>query len=766
MAKLTVPFNGGSGGKKEPLKNQVYDINESEQPITLGEEIANLKNWYYDTEQRVVDGATKPVFDTVNLLANSQAILNSGLLEGEWTAYALYVDYEKLAMQWDRDYSSGVIKMSWYVMDAENERTDVYENTITPAPVVNIIWDGTGEPPAISDAPSTPTSVWQKYTITQEMVDNNIEPTKITITSQDELPDIVIDPSCIAPDYENVFPEFYEVLKETQDVDLTLGEKVADLKNWTYEITTPSSELEDKVYNVKMQGITGIDFSSKSDNDIIAASRSGVGLYFFPNNGGTMCINYYYGKAGIDWFYNPTNERWESYLGEPYDGAQLTFDLIVESVVDEDSLKKILEMPTGAPVQVSLKEKFDSVDAAIENVTNNMETGYLKDRAYEKITVEHGRTYKPKLNMNITQETLDTIFSGFSDGDEIYYDGTKGSWIMFYSNEYTISLNYKPNSDTDSINYIIADSRFGWNFVNMWRIGGISVESQSQLPSMLINFNAINTSNENAIKVIQLMFETEPTLGDKIENIKDLTYFRTSTGIKPFYWYTLPKQYDLSQFELPNYTNYVVFDNDNDLFIGLTPYGIQVTIDNVEKYYRGGVAYNNWYDSNNDLTSPPEVRFTDEELGDIDCVKDLDTLEKILGIVKTTFRQKFATCLTLERLENIEINANDIEVNYDYSEYSDAGYEYLVTIQNDAFKDALKVEVLFSIAQVDAGKICPLQEINTEYGVLTLFLKDASNDIVLNRIDIFKYNTDTAINDDGSDRPTPSPDPIAGGQLI
>ena len=191
------------------------------------------------------------------------------------------------------------------------------------------------------------------------------------------------------------------------------------------------------------------------------------------------------------------------------------------------------------------------------------------------------------------------------------------------------------------------------------------------------------------------------------------------------------------------YNNSVVFNNNDDLFIGLTPNGIQVTIDGTSKYYRGGIAYSQWYDSNDDLTYPPEVRFTDEELEDYNCVIDLDSLEKILGIVKITFRQKFATCLTLERLEEIEISANDIETNYDYQEYYDAGYEYVAYIQNDAFKDALKVEVLFSIAQVNAGNICPLQEINTEDGVLTLFLKDASNDIVLNRIDIFKYNTDT-----------------------
>ena len=268
------------------------------------------------------------------------------------------------------------------------------------------------------------------------------------------------------------------------------------------------------------------------------------------------------------------------------------------------------------------------------------------------------------------------------------------------------------------------------------------------------------------MKVMQLMFETEPTLGDKIENIKDLTYFRTAKEIVPMRIYTLPKQYDLSQFVLPNYNNSVVFNNNDDLFIGLTPNGIQVTIDGTSKYYRGGIAYSQWYDSNDDLTYPPEVRFTDEELEDYNCVIDLDSLEKILGIVKITFRQKFATCLTLERLEEIEISANDIETNYDYQEYYDAGYEYVAYIQNDAFKDALKVEVLFSIAQVNAGNICPLQEINTEDGVLTLFLKDASNDIVLNRIDIFKYNTDTSIDDDGSDSPTPSPDPYAGGQLI
>lgn len=766
MAKLTVPFNGGSGGKKESLKNQVYDINESEQSITLGEKIADLKNWYYDTEHKTVDGATKPVFDTVNLIANSQAIRNSGLLEGEWTAYALYVDYEKLAMQWDRDNTSGVIKMSWYVMDVENEITDVYENTITPAPAVSIIWGGIGEPPVVSDGSSSPTSVWQKYTITQEMVENNIEPTKTTITSQDELPDIVIDTSCIAPGYENVFPEFYETLKETQNVDLTLGEKVADLKNWVYDTITQSTELEDKVYNVKMGEITGIDYSSKNVDDLIAESQDMTQLVFYNNNNNILCINYYNGKAGIDLFYNPINERWESYLGEPYDGTQLTFNLIVEAIQDEDSLKKILEIPDGAPIQLSLKEKFDSIDEAIENVTNNTESGYLKDRAYEKVEIEHGRTYKPKLNMNITQETLDTIFSGFSDGDEIYRDYTKGSWIMFYSDEYSISLNYKPDADTDSLYYVIAENRNGWNFVNSWFAGRVPISSENQLSSMLINFNAINSSNENAMKVMQLMFETEPTLGDKIENIKDLTYFRTSTGIKSFYWYTLPKQYDLSQFVLPGYSNSPVFDNNDDLFIGLTPDGIQVTIDGTSKYYIGMSNYNCWVDESDDLTSPPEVRFTDEELEDSNCVIDLDSLEKILGIIKVTFRQKFATCLTLERLENIEIVANDIETNYDYQEYYDAGYEYLATIQNDAFKDALKVEVLFSITQVDAGKICPLQEIDTENGVLTLFLKDASNDIVLNRIDIFKYNTDTSIDDDDSDSPTPSPDPIAGGQLI
>ena len=113
-------------------------------------------------------------------------------------------------------------------------------------------------------------------------------------------------------------------------------------------------------------------------------------------------------------------------------------------------------------------------------------------------------------------------------------------------------------------------------------------------------------------------------------------------------------------------------------------------------------------------------------------------LKKILegaGDITISLKEKFETCLSLERLINVEIPVNSLVSDSTYSTY---GYNYKATIQDDAFIDALKVEIVYTLAQIDSENFCPIQDIDTTNGTLTLYVKQNSGNIVLNRIDIFK----------------------------
>lgn len=100
-----------------------------------------------------------------------------------------------------------------------------------------------------------------------------------------------------------------------------------------------------------------------------------------------------------------------------------------------------------------------------------------------------------------------------------------------------------------------------------------------------------------------------------------------------------------------------------------------------------------------------------------------------------TLREKFETCLTLERLSNVEISQSDLVADTTYQSY---GYNYKAIIRDTAFLNALKVEVVFTLAQIDSENFCPIQDIDTTNGTLTLYVKANTGDITLNRIDVFK----------------------------
>ena len=105
-----------------------------------------------------------------------------------------------------------------------------------------------------------------------------------------------------------------------------------------------------------------------------------------------------------------------------------------------------------------------------------------------------------------------------------------------------------------------------------------------------------------------------------------------------------------------------------------------------------------------------------------------------------SLKDKFRTCLVLERIVGLTITENDLVANDNAYSLSPYLYVWKAQIQDDTFKDALKIETIFDLDQVAAENICPFQDIDTENGVLTLYVKEKNGNIVIDRIDIFKNN--------------------------
>lgn len=215
----------------EATLRKIIEVGESTATaVTLEERIETpLKTWTYDEQESgSSDGETsiKPIFDSLPILfGNIETFGDSGLLDSDYTREPLYQSQSN-GITWSFYTSTGVITIAYMYPDFDNDVITVFENVLTP----------TGQ--------NTGTSVWTVHVEPFEPTGNEIYEVD-PITSQDQIP---VFENFDATQAESGYSDVVALLvgevasggsSTTQSI--TLEEKIADLKNWTYE-NTPESD--------------------------------------------------------------------------------------------------------------------------------------------------------------------------------------------------------------------------------------------------------------------------------------------------------------------------------------------------------------------------------------------------------------------------------------------------------------------------------------------------------------------------------------------
>lgn len=454
-----------------------------------------------------------------------------------------------------------------------------------------------------------------------------------------------------------------------------------------------------------------------------------------------------------EYTFNNIDNKWKvSGLDDvPYEELpKLT--LITENIRNEAALKEILVMLK----EQTLKEKIED----------------LPNWLYDKATVESG--YKPIFDiLPILMQNGQLFFdAGLFENQERTLLYLNENWQLLYTFnqndgitkfEWVKAINYP-----DEMGYYeltITEGRteltVEWKtYVAPWDLSGLittpeTINSQDELP-IIDNYNPEGI-NPDYSSIVPLLVAKKTgkdiTLKERIE--KPLKEWNYGTEEKEIVNFENGKEYKIRSsinFEMPSEaeSDYTIATDANGVWLGF--------YENNDSLY-----LNLWSENNFDLYYVPALGgwisydgtpYTEEltfvvntsGISDDTLLKEIliDAKRITLGEKidtalknwdnKVTIKEKIETCLTLVRLSNVEINTI---VPNTYNEYAE--YPYMAEIEDDSFKDALKVEVLFTLSQLDSGNFCSLQEIDTQNGILILFLKANNANIILNRIDIFKY---------------------------
>lgn len=338
-----------------------------------------------------------------------------------------------------------------------------------------------------------------------------------------------------------------------------------------------------------------------------------------------------------------------------------------------------------------------------------------------------------------------------NDGSELIF-----AWLIFFENENEILY----------CNSVITTAGSSPNVE--WQVYKLPVgvgitdnapvaTSQDELP-FIDDYDAshIVEGYEDIVSVLVKYMSSDKkiTLEDKVKDLKNWYYETTHTSevVKDGEELTLKEVIDFSNISS---SGDIYIDETNGVYISYISQPAQNPGEPSNRYiiYINGeyeYRYRNGWVNLSDYSSVQPIPF----IYDASCVNDSYALEQVANLTivekkKVYLKEKFETCLTLERLSQVEIDQQEI-VSNTYNEYS-TEYPYMIEIEDEAFKDALKVEVLFTLTQLDSGNFCPLQEIDAENGIMTLFLKQNNANILLNRIDVFKFVKTSEEEDDDDD---------------
>lgn len=296
----------------------------------------------------------------------------------------------------------------------------------------------------------------------------------------------------------------------------TLEQKIADLKNWTYEQTegNPGDELVADTYTLpetydmtQFNLPTGANFTMVygPENAVItgnynpfyylALTADGI-IYQVPDSLNETEI--FYINDGTGWINQDTSASI----------TELEFTLSSENfnlIHDENTLKLILGLNPGTPSQaITLKDKIDE---------------YLKGKIYDNVTTtitrEDGDTIAPKLSFDMSLIQSNTI----------YDDQTNGVTIS-----YVYQSPYNPGEPpTEYVQYYF--SAFEWYRYNGSNWYNVNYENVTSLPTFTFDSSCIESSDDFEIVVGTTITNTNTqTLEQKLNSMGQIQANWTQTN--------------------------------------------------------------------------------------------------------------------------------------------------------------------------------------------------------------------------------------------
>lgn len=289
---------------EDALKEILGLAGGGETPVTLEERIETpLKTWTYDTQEGgsgTGETSIKPIFDSLPILfGNIETFIDSGLLDDNYTREILYQTQSNV-IAWSFFNSTSLIKIEYMIPDFDNELITVFENVITP----------TGQ--------NTGTSEWTVHVEPFEPTGDELYAVN-PITSQDELP---VFENFDATQAESGYSDVVALLVgevtssgSSSGGSITLEQKIADLKNWTYENTEESDKFYTTPKWTDMLAYISEDliptspytydvYEKQNENntwEFITAtydsSNDNLGIDAFMNGNRYACFNYQYTES-------------------------------------------------------------------------------------------------------------------------------------------------------------------------------------------------------------------------------------------------------------------------------------------------------------------------------------------------------------------------------------------------------------------------------------------------------------------------------------
>lgn len=765
--KLTVPINGGAGGGGSgPLKKKVYE-KIGQDKITLEQKIQDLKNWFYEDSGKytLLD---VPNWDDLNT-SNISIWLYNGLSNPTTIEF----------------YQSGSYKRI-RIYDAVTYEIDNEENQ----------WYNIGTNQQVN----TPDCVFEEDYIIEEyreLFNAVCVPEKTLLKEKFEAIEsalgIEIDTILKNKIYdysgELTNNKSYKFKSDLSDFFTKYSEAESTL---IYSMAAEDNmEEETPQLNATRSGTKG--GSSQASNDLSSQEIIYRISYFYvaveeqqPSlaKGNRTLIPRYCIKAesiqGGEYYYFEDNDGWVRDKNGTYVQAELpALNYQVGFVKNMDMIKDILLLPKtlGEKFEEPIKDwnygKGGSITKPIYNIEPIFDINYLIMLMQQQlIPMENGNVSTTVYEDDDLQIDFNTYYQQSGANVEI---GITIGWKLLSKNEwYKCEIVATPDNLTGGVN-----STFEWSKTIVpddYMQGDLlifeAVSSQDELPSVAIDEeNIAQGINPSVVTSLIGEFTENVTLEQKINDLKNWTYETKEVQGNKY-----KPVFDINGM-LINAENYNTLDQagifdeqedtllyqDSKVSVYWTKHSSGSTLtwnvtndDNALVHYINNVyvspvtqqTMNDWEFSLDNTNSTTAIESEEElpivELDSTNITSGFEDafalfVQSVPDIIDVSLKAKIEAGVSLVILDSVTIPYSAINTANTNS-YSTYGYIWKVTIQDDALKAAIKVDTIFDLVQIAPENICPFQDIDVESGTLTLYVKENNANIVIERIDIFRYN--------------------------